>query len=253
MIQRWKLTIEYDGTDFVGWQIQKNGMAVQEVIEKAIYNFCGEKVEVFGSGRTDARVHAVAQVAHVDIKRVSTEKEVRDAINANLREYKIAILKAEKVSFEFHARFNAKHRVYCYKILMGRYATPAIGENYIWHVKRELDVDKMQEATKYLIGEHDFTSFRATLCQAKSPIRNLKRLDVLEMKDSLIFGRHLEVWAESTGFLHHQIRNIVGTLKLVGEGMWEVDDVKKALEAKSRDKAGSMAPASGLYFVRVDY
>ena len=255
MTQRWKLTIEYDGTDFVGWQIQKNGMSIQQAIEEAVYKSFGEKTTVMGSGRTDAGVHAVGQVAHVDIERVCTPKEVRDAVNHNLRgkEQTISILKAEQVPSEFHARFDAIHRVYCYKILTGRIAPPAIAGKYVWHVNKDLDVDLMQQGANHLIGEHDFTSFRATACQAESPVREIKRLEVLEVENDFIFGRHLEIWAESRAFLHHQIRNIAGTLKLVGEGAWHPDDVKTALEAKARAKAGITAPPNGLYFVRVDY
>ena len=253
MTQRWKLTIEYDGTSFCGWQRQKEEISVQQVIEEAVYKFCGEKADICCAGRTDAGVHALGQVAHVDIARHSTEKEVRDAINAHLRGHAVSILKAEAVEEGFHARFGATHRVYCYKILTGRVAPPAIGASYVWHVKRDLDVEAMHRAAQYLLGEHDFSSFRASACQAKSPIRTMKRLDVIEKDYGWGFGRHIEIWAESRSFLHHQIRNMTGTLKLVGEGAWQAEDVKLALEAKDRAAAGTMAPSSGLYFVRVDY
>jgi tRNA pseudouridine38-40 synthase len=251
--QRWKLTIEYDGTPFVGWQRQENGASVQECLEKAIFNFCGEEVVVRAAGRTDAGVHAVGQVAHFDLEKDADEKIVSGAINAHLRPHPISVVKAERASSSFHARFGAAYRVYCYKILMNRWAPPALEAPYVWHVGRDLDVGAMHTAAQHLLGTHDFTSFRAAECQAKSPIRTMDRLDVLEVTHDLTAGRHLEVWAEAKSFLHHQIRNIVGTLKLVGEGKWEPERVKRALEAKDRTQAGPMAPASGLYFVRVDY
>ena len=253
MTQRWKLTIEYDGTEFVGWQVQENGISVQGALEKAFHAFCGETVTLHVAGRTDSGVHATGQVAHVDINRPSTEKEVRDAINAHLRPQRISIVTAEPVSDEFHARYNALRRLYCYKILMNRWAPPAIVAPYVWHVGWDLNVAAMHEAAQHLIGKHDFTSFRSAACQANSPVRTLDRLDVIETKHNLDFGRHVEIWAEARSFLHHQIRNIAGTLKLVGEGKWTPADVKTALEARDRTKGGAMAPASGLYFVRVDY
>lgn len=253
MTQRWKLTIEYDGTDFVGWQVQENGISIQGSLEKAFKAFCGETVTLHVAGRTDSGVHATGQVAHVDLERPSTEKEVRDAINAHLRPLPISIVKAEPVSQEFHARFKALHRVYCYKILMNRWAPPALAARHVWHVGWDLDVGAMHKAAQHLIGKHDFSSFRAAACQAESPIRTMKRLDIIETKHNLDFGRHIEIWAEAKSFLHHQIRNIAGTLKLVGEGKWTPEDVKTALEAKDRTKGGPMAPSSGLYFVRIDY
>jgi tRNA pseudouridine38-40 synthase len=222
-------------------------------MEKAIHDFCGETVTIHVAGRTDAGVHAVGQVAHIDIERPSTEKEVRDAINAHMRPHKISIVKAEPVSSDFHARFDAKNRVYCYKILMNRWAAPALESAHVWHVGGDLDVAAMHKAAQHLIGKHDFSSFRSSACQANSPVRTLDRLDVIETKHDLSSGRHMEIWAEARSFLHHQIRNIVGTLKLVGEGKWTPHDVKAALESKDRTKGGPMAPASGLYFVRVDY
>lgn len=253
MTQRWKLTIEYDGTGFVGWQRQTSDISVQGCIETAIQAFCGEAVTLHVAGRTDAGVHAVGQVAHVDLEKTSTEKTVRDAINAHLRPHPIAVVKAEPVSADFHARFGAIHRVYCYKILMNRWADPTLESSRVWHVGADLDVKAMHEAARHLLGTHDFSSFRAAECQAKSPLRTLDRLEVVETSHNLSFGRHMEIWAGARSFLHHQIRNIVGTLKLVGEGKWTPGDVKQALEAKDRTKAGPMAPASGLYFVRVDY
>ncbi len=253
MTQRWKLTIEYDGTNFVGWQVQDEGHTVQGCLEKAFHAFCGENVTLHVAGRTDSGVHAVGQVAHVDLERPSTEKEVRDAVNAHVRPHKVSIIKAEPVSQNFHARFNATRRVYCYKIIMNRWAPPILDLPHVWHVGWNLDVEAMHEAAQHLLGKHDFSSFRAAACQASSPIRSIDRLDVIETTHSISFGRHIEIWAEARSFLHHQIRNIVGTLKLVGEGKWKPEDVKTALEKRDRVYGGPMAPASGLYFVQVDY
>jgi tRNA pseudouridine38-40 synthase len=253
MTQRWKLTIEYDGTPFVGWQKQESDLSVQSAIEAAIHKFCGETVNLHVAGRTDAGVHATGQVAHVDIEKVTDAETVRNAINAHLRPHPVTVVKAEAVSNEFHARFDATWRVYCYKILMNRSPAPAIGAQYVWHVWQDLDVAAMHEAAQHLLGHHDFSSFRSAACQANSPMRTLNRLDVLEVENKLVMGRHIEVWAEARSFLHHQIRNIVGSLKMVGEGKWEPKHIKTVLEAKDRTQAGAMAPASGLYFVRVDY
>lgn len=253
MTQRWKLTLEYDGTPFVGWQRQENGLSVQECLEKAVFAFCGETVTAHVAGRTDAGVHAVGQVAHIDLEKDATEKTVRDAINAHMRPQPVAVVAAEPVSPEFHARFNALRRVYCYKILMNRWADMTLDKNRVWSVGRPLDAKNMQLAANHLLGSHDFSSFRAAECQAKSPVRTLDRLDIIEPKHNLTAGGHLEIWAEARSFLHHQIRNIAGSLAMVGEGKWTPKMMKEVLEAKDRTKAGAMAPPHGLYFVRVDY
>lgn len=251
--QRWKLTIEYDGTDFAGWQRQDNVPSVQGSIENAIEKFSGERVTVHVAGRTDAGVHALGQVAHIDLIKKSDPKTVRDAINFHLRPLPVSIVSAEAVPDTFHARFSATWRVYAYRILCDRRAAPAIGGRTVWHHSRDLDIDAMNKAAKHLIGTHDFSSFRAAECQAKSPVRTLERLEFIEDKTQPMLGRHLVMWAEARSFLHHQIRNFAGTLALVGEGKWQPDDVKAALQACDRTKAGPMAPASGLHLVRVDY
>lgn len=253
MTARWKLTIEYNGTDYAGWQRQENAPSIQGAIESAIKSFCGEDVTLHAAGRTDAGVHAQGQVAHVDIARPSTEKEVRDAINAHLRPRGISILTAERAAPDFHARFNALRRVYRYRILMNRFAPPALDHGFVWHVYWDLDLAAMNAAARHLIGTHDFSSFRAAECQAKSPVKTLDRLEVIEREMPFVHGRYVEIWAEARSFLHHQIRNIAGTLKLVGEGKWTPDDVRRALEAKDRTKGGPMAPAAGLCLMRVDY
>lgn len=253
MTQRWKITLEYDGTPFVGWQRQEQGLSVQGCIEAAIQKFCGEAVTVHVSGRTDAGVHAVGQVAHFDIEKEADVKSVRDAINFHLRPHPVAVVQAEPVASEFHARFSAKHRVYCYRIVTERRGDMVLDKNRVWHVNIPLDIAAMNRAAQYLLGSHDFSSFRAAECQAKSPLRTLQRLECVEEKDALTAGRHIALWAEARSFLHHQIRNMAGTLKLVGEGKWSPEDVRTALEARDRTAAGPTAPAHGLYFMRVDY
>ncbi len=252
-MQRWKLTIEYDGTDFCGWQVQDEQMSVQQAIEEAVEQFTKVKTRIHGAGRTDSGVHATGQVAHVDINSKYDAKEVRDAINYYLRPHKVSIVSAEAVSQDFEARFQGKHRVYCYRITLHPSSDITLDQGHVWHLNGDLNISAMQEAANHLIGEHDFTSFRAKACQAKSPVRTMHRLEITEVENKLISGRHLEVWAEAPSFLHHQIRNIVGTLKMVGEGKFSPDDIPKMLAAKHRREAGVKAPAHGLYFVRVDY
>ena len=253
MTQRWKLIIEYDGADFIGWQRQEEGLSVQGCIEDAIRAFCGEDVTLHAAGRTDAGVHAAGQVAHVDIARPSTEKEVRDATNAYLRPHRISVVEATPAPADFHARFSATKRIYCYRMLMGRFASPALSAGQVWHVYKDLDVAAMQAAAQRLTGTHDFSSFRAAECQAKSPVKTLDRLEVVEKPGGIERGRHVEIWAEARSFLHHQVRNMVGTLKLAGEGKWTAEDVSTALAARDRTRAGPMAPAAGLILVRVLY
>lgn len=253
MTQRWKLTIEYDGSDFVGWQVQKDGISVQSCIEQAIFKFSGEKVLTHVAGRTDAGVHATGQVAHFDLERVSSIATVRDAINAHLRPRPISVIKAEPVAPTFHARFDALHRVYCYKILTGRWSVSPLELSRVWQFGVDLNIDAMNEGAQFLIGKYDFSSFRSAACQAKSPMRSIERLEVIEVPNSLIYGRHIEIWVGARSFLHHQIRNIVGALKQVGDGKLAPHDIKTILEAKNRTIAPAMAPAAGLYFTQVYY
>ncbi len=247
MTQRWKITIEYDGTNFYGWQRQKDLPSIQQSIEDAIFKMSGKNITVHGSGRTDAGVHALGQVAHFDIPKDFSVKEMRDGPNHYMTDVPIKILKAEKVSNDFHARFDATTRYYKY-VIKNRFAPPAIGQQYYWHVRRQnIGVDAMNQAAQYLLGKHDFTSFRDSQCQAKSPIKTLDHFDVYRQDEDIIF----ELSARS--FLHHQVRNFVGTLLKIGFGSWQVDDIKEILKAKDRAKAGPTAPASGLFFVKVDY
>jgi len=243
---RWKLTIEYDGTPFVGWQHQKNGLSVQEALERAVLGFCGETVRVHGAGRTDAGVHALGQVAHVDIERRTRPQTVRDALNAHLRPLPVAVLAAEPAPDNFHARLWARERAYRYRIV-NRRAPLALDRGRAWQVQKPLDEAAMHDAAQILVGRHDFTSFRASLCQARSPVKTLDQLSVV--RD----GDEIRVSARARSFLHHQVRNMVGTLKLVGEGKWTRDDVAEALAARDRAAGGPTAPADGLYLVEVVY
>jgi tRNA pseudouridine38-40 synthase len=243
---RFKLTLEYDGTAFVGWQRQDNGPSVQQALEEAVHRFCGEAVDICAAGRTDAGVHALGQVVHFDLLREAPPETVRDALNFHLKPAKVAVLKAAVVGAEFHARFSAKARLYLYRIV-NRRAPLAIDRGRAWLVGPPLDAAAMHEAAQLLVGHHDFTSFRASLCQAASP---LKTLDVLEVTRA---GEEIRVAARARSFLHHQVRNIVGTLKLVGEGKWSEDDVARALAARDRTAAGPTAPAEGLYLTEVWY
>ncbi|MCC6915245.1 MAG: tRNA pseudouridine(38-40) synthase TruA [Rhodospirillaceae bacterium] len=243
---RFKLIIEYDGAPYVGWQRQDNGPSVQGALEDAVRGYCQVKAVVHGAGRTDAGVHALGQVAHVDIPRDDRPHVVVNALNAHLRPHPIAVLGAEKVDEEFHARFSALERAYEYRIL-NRRAAPALDIGRVWWVAQPLDARAMHEAAQRLVGNHDFTSFRAAECQAKSPQKTLDQLDVARHADMIV------VTARARSFLHHQVRNMVGTLKLVGEGKWSPRDVTDALEARTRSAAGPTAPPGGLYFARVTY
>jgi tRNA pseudouridine38-40 synthase len=243
---RYKLTIEYDGTTFVGWQAQDNGVSVQGVLTEAITAFAGEHVMVSGAGRTDTGVHALGQVAHIDLAKDWDIERVRDAINFHLRPRPVAVLKAEQVAADFDARFSAVKRHYLYRIV-NRRADLTLDQNLAWRVPRPLDCAAMHAAAQKLIGKHDFTTFRSTECQAKSPDKTLDRLDVA--RD----GDEVSVTASARSFLQHQVRSMVGSLVHVGEGKWSVGDLADALAARDRARCGQVAPPHGLYLVRVDY
>ncbi len=255
MTTRYKLVIEYMGKGFAGWQRQKDVPSVQQSIEDAIAKFSSQNVKVQAAGRTDAGVHARGQVAHVDFDKFSKpmdEFAILKAINAHLRPKTINIIKVEKVRDDFHARFSAVNKLYRYRII-NRSGSLSLDKGLAWHIGKTLDVEAMQEGANYLLGKHDFTTFRDSECQAQSPIKTLDRLDVCAHDYDGCGGREIVLETEGRSFLHHQVRNMVGTLSLVGLGKWQAKDVQIALEAKNRCRGGPTAPADGLYMVRVDY
>jgi tRNA pseudouridine38-40 synthase len=243
---RYKLVLEYDGGPFAGWQRQENSPSVQAALEEAVFRLAQERVTLTGAGRTDAGVHARGQVAHFDLVKEFAADTVRDALNAHLRPNPIAVLEAAVVPADFHSRFSAIARHYEYRILCRR-PPPVLDRGRVWHVGRRLDAPAMAQAARALLGTHDFTTFRSSECQAKSPVKTLDRLDVAEQGDEIVF------YASARSFLHHQVRSMVGTLKLVGEGKWAEADVAKALAARDRTRCGTVAPPDGLTLLRVDY
>ncbi len=243
---RFKLTVEYDGGPFVGWQRQDNGPSVQGALEAAIAAFTGQTVVVKGAGRTDAGVHALGQVAHIDLAKDWPTDTVRDALNAHLERAPVAVLSAERVADDFDARFSAVRRHYLYR-LSERRAPLALDSGRLWRVGVPLDVAAMNAAAAALVGKHDFTTFRSSQCQAKSPVKTLDRLAVARE------GAEVTVRADARSFLHNQVRSMVGALKKVGEGKWPVSAVGEALAACDRARSGPVAPAEGLYLLAVDY
>ncbi len=247
---RYKLTIEYDGSAYKGWQRQNDQPSVQQALETAIEGFARYPVSVFGAGRTDAGVHAVAQVAHIDLKESWDPFKICNAANAHLRDSGIAVLNAEQVDDEFNARFSAIARHYIYHIITRR-APLTIHAGRAWNVKVPLDVKAMHDAAQTLIGLHDFTTFRSTECQANSPVKTLSKLEVSCVDK--IDGQHIQIYANAPSFLHNQIRSFAGSLKCVGEGRWSKADMVSALEARDRKRCGPVAPPQGLYLEKVDY
>ena len=243
---RYKITLEYDGTGYVGWQRQSNGVSVQQVVESAIFALSGETVGLVAAGRTDAGVHALGQVAHFDLLRTFPADTVRDALNFHMKGSRVAVVAAAQVADDFHARFSALGRAYLYRI-ENRRAPPALDRDRVWWVSTPLNVEAMAEGARYLVGHHDFSTFRAGQCQAKSPFKTLDRLEVERQGHSIL------VRAGARSFLHHQVRNMVGALKLVGDGRWTPERIAMALAAKDRKAGGPTAPASGLYFTTVHY
>lgn len=243
---RYKLIIEYDGTPFSGWQRQTSRPSVQQALEEAIERFSGEAVTTQAAGRTDAGVHGLGQVVHFDLSKAWDPFRIREALNYHLRPDPVAIILAEAVGDDFEARFSAKARHYEYRIL-NRRAPPVIERNHVWHLPMPLDADAMDHAAGMILGTHDFTTFRSAECQAKSPLRTL---DAFAVRREL---EHIVITASARSFLHHQVRSMVGSLKLVGEGKWKPRDLRAALDARDRQRCGAMAPSDGLYLTRVDY
>jgi tRNA pseudouridine38-40 synthase len=243
---RYKLTIEYDGTPFIGWQMQADGLSVQGVLTAAIAAFCGERVAVQGAGRTDTGVHACGQVAHCDLAAAPDTDTVRDALNAHLRPHPVAVLAAERVPDDFDARFSARKRHYLYRIV-NRRPDLALERHRAWRVSRPLDTDAMQTAAQHLVGRHDFTTFRAAECQAKSPVKTLDQIDIARE------GETITVRVSARSFLHTQVRSMVGSLVLVGDHKWSAETLTAALAACDRAACGHLAPPEGLYLMQVDY
>lgn len=245
-MKRFFITVEYDGTGLVGWQRQQKGASVQGYLEQAAKELTGQEILVQGSGRTDAGVHALGQVAHLDVPDKFDEKAVLQGLNAKLATKQVKVLAAQHVSEDMHARFSATKRSYIYRILNRKIGT-ALHREFLWHVPYPLDCEAMRAGAAHLIGLHDFTSFRASACQAKSPIRTMDEIKIIAHDDQI------ELHASAISFLHNQIRNITGTLVQVGRGKWHPDDVKAALEAKDRAKAGPAAPPHGLYLSKIEF
>ena len=243
---RYRIAVEYDGTLFVGWQIQTNGPSVAGAIAAALHNLTGNAVAVHGAGRTDAGVHALAQIAHFDLESEWDPLKLREGLNALVRPNPVAILAVERADKDFHARYSAIARHYLYRIV-NRRAPLALDLNRAWHVPQPLDEGQMQEGARQLIGRHDFTTFRSAECQSASPLKTLDALSISRQGDLL------EVRASARSFLHNQVRSMVGSLKLVGDGKWQPLDMKRALEARDRSACGPVAPPHGLYLMRVDY
>jgi tRNA pseudouridine38-40 synthase len=245
-VPRYRLTVEYDGAGLVGWQRQPQGLSVQEALETAVARFCGERVAVHGAGRTDAGVHALAQTAHVDLARAVSAAVLRGALNHHLRPAAISVLAAAPAPEDFDARLSAILRVYAYRIL-NRRAPAALERGRVWRVAPPLDVEAMRAGARHLVGHHDFSTFRDRLCQARSPLRTLEALEVSRI------GDEIRIEARARSFLHRQVRNMAGTLELVGLGRWPPDQVATALAARDRRAGGPTAPAEGLYLAEVKY
>jgi len=244
--QRYALTVEYDGSGFLGWQKLGAGPSVQASLERAAFGLCGQAADVIGAGRTDSGVHALGQVAHVDLPKTLPAEKVRDALNAHLRPDAAAVIEARMVGEDFHARFSAVRRTYWFRIV-NRRADLTLDRGRAWRIGPALDADAMHAAAQALVGTHDFTTFRDSQCQARSPVKTLDRIDVSRA------GEEINVWCASRSFLHRQVRSMVGTLVEVGLGKWVARDVASALAAADRTRCGPVAPPDGLYLARVDY
>ena len=245
-MQRYKIIIEYDGTPFVGWQFQKNGQSVQEVLQKAIFDFSKEKVVVTGAGRTDSGVHALAQTAHFDLKKKMRKKNILLAINQNIGNKSVTVLKINKVNKKFHARHDAKKRTYLY-LIINRQSPLALQKNKAWHIRKNLDVNSMKTGAKILLGTHNFSTYRAASCGAKSPVKTMEKILIKKNKDKI------SLQFTSRSFLQQQVRSMVGCIKYLGEGKWNIDAFQKSFKSKKRSKCAPPAPACGLYLKNIFY
>ena len=249
-MQRYKIQLEYIGTNLVGWQKQKNGLSVQEILENSLFKLTSEKRNIQGSGRTDAGVHALKQVAHFDLKKEIKTDEIRDGLNFHIKKLfknaKVSVLKCNKVKKDFNARFDAKERTYVYKIL-DRRSPPAIENKKVWHLKKKINEKLMIKSSKILLGKHDFSSFRSSECQARSPIKTINSIKILRRKGLI------EIWIKAPSFLHNQVRIITGTLVLIGKEKWDKKKLLSVLKSKKRGSAGQTAPAHGLFLYSIKY
>ena len=245
-MQRYKIKIEYEGTPFVGWQFQKNGQSVQEVLQKAIFNFSKENVIVTGAGRTDSGVHALAQVAHFDLKKKIQKKNLLHAINQNISDKSVTVLKISKVNKNFHARYDAQKRTYLY-LIINRQSPLTLQKNKAWHIRKKLDIKAMKKGAKLLLGTHDFSTYRAASCGAKSPVRTMKKILIKKNRDKI----YLQFTSRS--FLQQQVRSMVGCIKYLGEGKWSIDKFKNTFKSKKRSACAPPAPACGLYLKNIIY
>jgi len=245
-MQRYKIKIEYEGTPFVGWQFQKNGSSIQEVLQKAIFKFSKEKVTVVGAGRTDSGVHALAQTAHFDLKKKISKKKILPAINQNIGKNPVTVLKINKANKKFHARHDAKKRTYRY-LIVNRPSPLALQKNKAWHIRKKLDLSTMKKGVKFLLGTHDFSTYRASTCGAKSPIKTMEKILIKKNKDKITLQ------FTSRSFLQQQVRSMVGCLKYLGESKWNLKDFIKSFKSKNRLKCAPPAPACGLYLVKIEY
>ena len=243
---RYRIKIEYDGTNFVGWQYQKNGLSVQEILQKALFQFSGEKVTIIGAGRTDSGVHAIGQMAHFDLKKKIKKNFFLRGVNQYIGNNPVTILDIRKTNNKFHSRFHAKKRTYQYTII-NRQSPLALQKNKAWHIRKKLNVKDMKKGAKLLLGTHDFSTFRASSCGAKSPIKTIEKISIKKNKEKLI----LEFTSKS--FLQQQVRSMVGCIKYLGEGKWQLDVFEKIFKSKKRIKCATPAPACGLYLKKVSY
>ena len=245
-MQRYKIKIEYEGTPFVGWQFQKNGQSIQEVLQKAIFRFSNENVTVIGAGRTDSGVHALGQVAHFDLKKKIRKTKILPAINQNIGNKPITILKVNRVNKKFHARHDAKRRTYQY-FIVNRQSPLALQKNKAWHIRKKLDLLSMKKGAKLLLGTHDFSTFRSSSCGAKTPIKTMEKILIKKSKDKITLQ------FTSRSFLQQQVRSMVGCLKYLGESKWDLKDFTKSFKSKKRNKCAPPAPACGLYLTNIEY
>ena len=245
-MQRYQIKVEYDGTNFVGWQYQKNGLSIQEILQNAIFQFSKEKVTVTGAGRTDAGVHATAQMAHFDLKKKIKKKNFILGVNQYIGNNPVTILNIKKTNNKFHSRFDAKKRTYQY-VIINRQSPLALQKNKAWHIRKKLDLKAMKKGAKLLLGTHDFSTFRASSCGAKSPIKTLKKVSIKKNKERIILK------FTSKSFLQQQVRSMVGCIKYLGEGKWRLEDFIKAFKSKKRSNCAPPAPPYGLYLEKVDY